>query len=269
MLDSKYQLPSQQNLGHKIPTKYDEIKQKVKDQLNTASAVCLTMDIWTSRTSQGYKTVACHFIDESCQLKTFVLETFHLNVAHTAENIATELERIAEEWKVSEKVVALVTDNAANAMATARITRWKHIPCFAHTLNLIVKGALEADPSLVTLKKKCKDIITFFHHSSKASDKLSEIQKQLGVPEKKLIQDIETRWNSTFYMFELIFEQHEAATTTLCLQTKSEMCLLVEDLELIKTALEILRPFQSATVEMSADKFVSVWNIIPIARSLQ
>ena len=151
----------------------------------------------------------------------------------------------------------------------SRITGWKNIPYFAHTLNLIVKWALEADPSLVTLKKKCKDIVTFFHHSSKASDKLSEVQKQLEIPEKKLIQDVETRWNSTFYMFERIVEQHKAVTTTLCLQSKSEMCLSVEDLELIKKALEILRPFESATVEMSADKFVSVSKIIPIARSLQ
>ena len=119
------------------------------------------------------------------QLKSFVLETFHLNVAHTAENIAAELTRIANEWNVSEKVVALVTDNAANAIAAARITGWKHVPCFAHTLNLIVKAALESDRDLVVLKKKCKDVVTFFHHSAKASDKLSDIQKQLEIPENK------------------------------------------------------------------------------------
>jgi hypothetical protein len=186
----------------KIPEKYDEIKQKVKKKLNAASAVCLTTDIWSSRTCQGYMTVTCHFIDGSWQLENCVLETSHLSVAHTAENIAAELKRIAQEWNISEKVVALVTDNAANAVAAARLTGWKHIPCFAHTLNLIVKGALEADPGMVALKKKCKDIVTFFHHSCKASDKLREIQRQLGLTDKKLIQDVETRWNSTFYMFE-------------------------------------------------------------------
>ncbi|CAB4027116.1 zinc finger BED domain-containing 1-like [Paramuricea clavata] len=203
-------------------------------------------------------TVTCHFIDGSWQLENCVLETSHLRVAHTAENIAAELKRIAQEWNISEKVVALVTDNAANAVAAARLTGWKHIPCFAHTLNLIVKGALEADPGMVALKKNCK-----------ASDKLREIQRQLGLTDKKLIQDVDTRWNSTFYMFERIVEQHDPVTTTLCLQSKGEMCLSNEDIELIKKVLDLLRPFEVATVEMSAEKFVSVSKIIPIARSLQ
>ena len=122
LLDPKYQLPSRRNLMRKLPVKYDEVKQTVKNQLNFAPSVCLTTDIWTSRTTQGYMTVTCHFIDELWQLKSFVLETFHLHAAHTAENIAAELTRIAKEWNVSEKVVALVTDNAANAIAAARIT---------------------------------------------------------------------------------------------------------------------------------------------------
>jgi hypothetical protein len=79
----------------------------------------------------------------------------------------------------------------------------------------------------------------------------------------------ETRWNSTFYMFERIVEQRGSVTTTLCLQSKGEMCLSNEDIELIKKVLDLLWPFEVATVEMSAEKFVSVSKIIPIARSLQ
>ena len=269
LLDPRYQLPSRRSLMRKIPAKYDKVREEVKDELDHASAVCLTTDIWTSRISQSYMTVTCHFIDNSWHLKSYVLETVHLSVSHTAENIASELIRIANEWSISEKVVALATDNASNAVAAARLTGWKHIPCFAHTLNLIVKGALEAYLKLTTLKKKCKDIVTFFHHSSKASEKLTDIQKQLEVPEKKLIQDVDTRWNSTYYMFERMIELHESVTTTLCLSGKTEMCISVEELEIIKKAVEVLKPFESATVEMSGSKFVTVSKVIPIPRSLQ
>ncbi|XP_049782800.1 uncharacterized protein LOC126184454, partial [Schistocerca cancellata] len=31
-----------------------------------------------------------------------------------------------------------ISDNAANIVAAIRLTAWKHITCFAHTLNLIV-----------------------------------------------------------------------------------------------------------------------------------
>ena len=269
MLDSRYQLPSRRSLMRKLPEKYEEVKVTVKNQLNTASHVCLTTDIWTSRTTQGYMTVTCHFINELWQMQSIILETFNLCVSHTAENIAAELKRIADEWMIADKVVALVTDNAANVVAAARITGWKHIPCFAHTLNLIVQAAISADTVLADLKKKCKDIVTFFHHSAKASDKLREIQKQLGIHEGKLIQDVETRWNSTFYMFKRMLEQHHAVTTTLCLQGKNELCLSLADLEKIKAATKVLQPFETATTEMSAEKYVSISKIIPIARSLQ
>ena len=125
LLDPKYQLPSRRTLMQKLPVKYDEVKETVKNQLNIASSVCLTTDMWTSRTTQGYMTVTCHCINELWQPKSFVLETFHLHTVHTAENIAAELTRMGKEWNISEKVVALVMNNAANAIAAARITGWK------------------------------------------------------------------------------------------------------------------------------------------------
>ena len=74
----------------------------------------------------------------------------------------------------------------------------------------MVQDAIKADSDLVTVRKKCKEIVTYFHHSAKAMDKIREIQKQVGAPENKLIQEVESRWNSTYYMFEKILQQHQA-----------------------------------------------------------
>ena len=87
-----------------------------------------------------------------------------------------------------------------------------HIPCFAHTLNLVVSEAIKADASVHGLKKNCKQIVT-----TESTEKLKEIQGQLGIPDHKLIRGVETRWNSTYYMFQRITDQHQAVTTTLCL----------------------------------------------------
>jgi hypothetical protein len=38
----------------KLPEKFKQVKAKVKIQLNDAAYVCLTTDIWTSRTTEGY-----------------------------------------------------------------------------------------------------------------------------------------------------------------------------------------------------------------------
>ena len=91
----------------------------------------------------------------------------------------------------------------------------------------------------------------------------------LNCPNHKLTQDIVTRWNSTFYMFERIVEQNEAICTTLCMLNWSELCLSDDEVALIKQAFTLLQLFEAATREMSADKYVSLSKVIPISRSLQ
>ena len=41
----------------------------------------------------------------------------HVSKDHTAENLAEELKCITDEWKITNKEVAVVTDNAANIVA--------------------------------------------------------------------------------------------------------------------------------------------------------
>ena len=199
-----------------------------------------------------------------------VLETFNLTVSHTAESIAAELKQIANDWLIADTVVALVTDNASNMVAVARLTGWKHIPCFAHTLNLIVQAALSSDPVMADLKTKCKSTVTFFHQSTKASDKLMEVQQQIGNSEVKLVQEVEARWNSFFYMFKRVLEQkRKRLLPPFVYLEKNEKCLSAAELEQLSKAIAILQPFETATTKLSAETYVSVSKIIPIARSLQ
>lgn len=79
---------------------------------------------------------------------------FIVNVAHTAENLAAELTSVASEWGITDKIVCLVTDNASNIVAAVRLNGWKHMPCFAHTLNLVVQDSIKADSQLPEIQKK-------------------------------------------------------------------------------------------------------------------
>ena len=47
---------------------------------------------------------------------------------HTAENVASELTHVVEEWGLQEKVVAISRDNAANMVADMRIRPAEIIP---------------------------------------------------------------------------------------------------------------------------------------------
>ena len=89
-----------------------------------------------------------------------------------------------------------------------------------------------------------KDIVSYFHRSIKASDELEKIQKQLSLPEHHLIQDVETRWNSTYFMFERYIEQHTAITTALCLLNQNSLCISNNELEVIKATIMALKPLK-------------------------
>ena len=57
-------------------------------------------------------------------------------------------------WGITEKFVYVVTDNANNIIAAVRLNGWKHLPCFAHTLNFVVQDSLKADTQLAGIQKK-------------------------------------------------------------------------------------------------------------------
>ena len=86
-------------------------------------------------------------------MKLYVLATYQVDVSHTAENVAKELKKVASEWKITEKVVYVTTDNASNMVAGVRLTGWKHLPCLAYTLNLIVCEAIKKDEACLLFKK--------------------------------------------------------------------------------------------------------------------
>ncbi len=269
VLDPRYQLPSRKSIMRMLPDEYKKQLEKIKKDIAEVPHVALTSDLWTSRATESYITITCHFLTAAWGLKSLVLDTFKFELSHTAEHIADALLKVAEKWDISSKVVAIVTDNASNIVAAVKITGWIHVPCFAHTLNLVVSEAIKSDESISDLKKKCKQIVTYFHQSVKAMEKLKEVQCQLKLPEHKLIQEVDTRWNSTFYMFERIVEQHQAITTALCLSSRNDMCLSGADIKLLEASLSLLRPFEAATREISADQYVSISKAIPLARSLQ
>lgn len=134
----------------------------------------------------------------------------------------------------------------------------------AHTLNLIVKDSLKSVPEVVKLLEKCTAIVSFFHHSTQATEKLRATQQQLKVAEHKLIQSVATRWNSVFYMLQRLFEQKDTVSTALCLWGKNTLCLDEGEFSLIKQTVDSLQPFEEVTCKISAEKYVSVSKVIPL-----
>ena len=267
LLLPRYTLPRQRTIMRSsLPAMYETAKEKLLIQLSQIKTCAVTTDFWTSASSESYITVTCHFLTSTWELDSHILNTYQVKMQHTGDNIAAELMKVADNWKISDKITRAVTDSASNMKAAIRTTGWKHLPCIAHTLNLIVQESLEHDSELSTIRQKVRSIVTFFKQSVQAKDKLGEIQIQTTGEEKKLIRDVVTRWNSSYYMFERVVEMYQAVNSALCFMDISDIQF---EVSILKDATKLLQPFEEAMKEFSADKFISISKIIPLAYMLQ
>lgn len=108
VLDPKYHPPSRRTIMRSLlPAQHEAIGQKLKDRLADTKFCALTTDLWTSRATEGYITVTCHFLSSEWELYSSVLDTLHVNESHTAEVIAADLMSITDNWGITDKVVCV------------------------------------------------------------------------------------------------------------------------------------------------------------------
>ncbi|XP_057701568.1 uncharacterized protein LOC130921551 [Corythoichthys intestinalis] len=87
-------------------------------------------------------------------------------------------------------------------------------------------------------------------------------------PLLKLIQEVETRWNSTFHMLQRMYYLREAVGAALAGLHTDITPLTSHQLRLISESLQVLSPFNDAAVELSEEKSVSGSKVIPLLAML-
>lgn len=85
-------------------------------------------------------------------------------------------------------------------------SQWVSIVCVAHRLQNAVKHAIDKQ-SMQKILAKYRRLVGHFKHSALATDGLIKKQKTLGFKKSlRVVQEVATRWNSTFYMMQRLVE---------------------------------------------------------------
>ncbi len=120
--------------------------------------------------------------------------------------LSNGLQDVFQEYEVKEKLLATVTGNASSMVKAVKDLRLKHIPCFAHTLNLAVTDPIKATASLESTREQASEIVNQAVCSNKANDLFQDFHKNLGRKHpKKLIKDVKALWNSTYDILQRPF----------------------------------------------------------------
>jgi len=273
--------PSRKTMTSIMEDKYEVLSAMVRKTLSELPSLCLTADCWTeSHTTIGYLGVTVHYPVKT-EMHTACVGLTKLDQRHTAEYLATELVKFCDTWDIRPAhVEAVITDNAENIKLAVKkaFGESKLVPCFDHTLNLVPKAALFGEkngapnvPGVPQLIKKMKDIVTYSHTSANFSNELRRIQveqynKKDGTV-LRLLQDVPTRWGSTFTMIERFL-----ALQPVVVQAASGFpdlnMLTAAELSTARAIMAILEPFHRATAEMGAEKSTTISKVIPMVRNI-
>ncbi|XP_066585542.1 E3 SUMO-protein ligase ZBED1-like [Prorops nasuta] len=260
-----YKIPCRSTITTLIEEKYEVLSEIIKLQLHTTEHLSLTTDIWTDPLNiKSFLGLTSHYICDN-KLKSVALGVTELKERHTAEYIEMWLLNTVDEWKICiDSIVAIVSDNGANIKKAVKdaFGESKHLSCFAHSLNLIPTKVIESkEISFICKKVKC--IVTYFKKSVAAMDNLRSIS------DLKLIQSIETRWNSTHDMFERFVELFDKVSSVLLKFPAAPIMVTAKELQILKEFIVLLKPFKEATNIISGESYLTASKVIPIVNTLK
>ena len=139
-LEPNYKVPVRKTVQTRLDSMKGELAKKVQGEMESAPAVHLTTDLWTSVANDAYIGVTASYINDDWQLKARTLANKSMEERHTQANISSRLGDIAASWQLESKVKAVVHDGASNMKEVASANSWTDINCSAHKLHLAVTG---------------------------------------------------------------------------------------------------------------------------------
>ncbi|XP_063931343.1 zinc finger BED domain-containing protein 4-like [Zophobas morio] len=277
-----YHVPSRSTITKYVEQKYNSLQIFVSKKLQQAHHLALTTDIATViNATRSFIVLTAHFInEENNEMVTIALGVSNLTQHHTADNISNDLHTMLNNWKIlKENIVSITTDNGANIVAAVKkimsqTSNHFHVSCFAHNINLVITKALGSCPDVVTIIEKVKTIVAYFKHSNVAQDQLRYEQKNEGKKDGTylyLIQEVPTRWNSTFYCLQRFkyLSGHVGKILLSSEHQKAPPMLTANELAIIDECLKLLGPFEDATKNISGEKYVSGSLVIPMTNCIK
>ena len=123
---------------------YKQHYNLIKDELKQVYRLGVTFDFWSTRQSESCICITGHWINNSWDLVSKIIDFSCFNSQHTATEIAKVLEEKLVSLGIYDKVISITCDGAENLVLACELLNEniRRIWCCAHRLHLVVVNAL-------------------------------------------------------------------------------------------------------------------------------
>ncbi|XP_063930361.1 zinc finger BED domain-containing protein 4-like [Zophobas morio] len=230
---------------------YGKVANKVKELIEKFDYMAFTSDIWSDPSSNAsLLSLTCHGIAENFDRSLIILKWETFDDRHLGDIIAEKFDTMLTEWNISkEQVHCIIRDEGSNTKRAMRLAVLNDLDCAVHKMQLAIRSGLQSQETITIVKQKCKKISTHFNHSTIAQKQLQKIQDRLNQPHLRVFQDC------------------VKDTLSLYINDSEIDPILPEDWKIIECCVDLLKPFEEATRELS-NSHTLISSVIPIIKML-
>lgn len=233
--------------------------------------VAMTTDGWTDHACRTYMSTTYCCIDDTWTMRAISPHcSLHSGTA-TGEDLADFVEKVIVKGGQDVNVVAVVTDCEPSMVKAGRLLEerniTKHVGCAAHRLQSST-GKVFAAPQVEATLGRLRKLVTRYKSSSQATAQLITSCVQATVKPVRVVQDVPTRWSSTYSSIERILhlekaiKLHETLSDLDPILTSKDWAMLA----LLKLALAPQHVLQKV---FEGDSYVTGSLVIPLIADLR
>lgn len=278
-LEPGYSCPGRTYFTDAIDAKYKEATARLALLLSEVTDLCITTDTWTSVATESYLTITVHYVSKDWFMQNHVLGTMLLEERHTGEKLSKWMLKMVGKFQIDpSKIVAVVHDNASNIVCAMNLLKqshgWESVRCSAHTLQLAVHSALGADARIQSVLASARKLVEHFRRSTTANSALTKQQEQMQLKPLDLVQDVATRWCSTFSMCKRLKELRLPVSMVMAnrevvnLQKRQQLELTTESWFVLESLCDVLEPFAVLTKYLEGQSYVSISALQPLIKGV-